>query len=313
MTQPIVLYAGFDKGTDPVTGLTVTVNVYRITRSSGASSQIVTAGSATALGDGVYLYAIGSADLQTYDYLAAFKTTGDVDKKTVWAMYPPLANAYATELARLDAAISSRNATTPLDSTATQAAAAAALAAYDPPTKAELDAGLAGVPDALLDGEEASAGVTIRQAIAASGSASDPMLNEASGYPSNSLGGIIASINPAQVTIVSPVATDGTSITLIRGDDYLNADNRALTFSGDSWPTLTGGAVALIVDINGTPTSYAGTITGAGECYVELTDTQTAAMTPGTYSYDLQATLDNVTSSVVTLVQGLLLVQADVR
>ena len=311
MTQPIVLYAGFDKGTDPVTGLTVTVNVYRITRSSGATSQIVTGGSATALGDGVYLYAVASADLQTYDYLAAFKTTGDVDKKTVWAVYPPLANAYATELARLDAAISSRNAVAPLDSTATQAAAAAALTAYDPPTKSELNAGLAGVPDALLDGEEASAGVTIRQAIAASGSASDPMLNEASGYPSNSLGGIIASINPAQVTVTSPVATDGTSITVVRGDDYLNTDNRALTFTGTNWPTLTGGAVALIVDINGTPTSYTGTITGADECYVELTDTQTAAMTPGAYSYDLQATLSN--GSVVTVIQGLLLVTADVR
>ena len=50
---------------------------------------------------------------------------------------------------------------------------------------------------------------------------------------------------------------------------------------------------------------------GRGECYIELTDTQTAAMTPGAYAYDLQATLSN--SSIVTLVQGLLLVTADVR
>lgn len=49
----------------------------------------------------------------------------------------------ATELARIDAAISSRNATAPLDSTATQAAAAAALNAYDGPTKAELDSAVA--------------------------------------------------------------------------------------------------------------------------------------------------------------------------
>lgn len=115
------------------------------------------------------------------------------------------------------------------------------------------------------------------------------------------------------MTIVSPVATDGTSITLIRGDDYRNADNRALTFSGDSWPTLTGGAVALIVDVNGTPTSYTATVTGAQSCYVELTDTQTALLTPGAYDYDLQATLAGVDGSVITLVQGLLLVSADVR
>lgn len=320
MTQPIVLYAGFDKGTDPVTGLTVTVNVYRITRSSGASSQIVTAGSATALGDGVYLYAIGSADLQTYDYLAAFKTTGDVDKKTVWAVYPALANAYATELARLDATVSSRNAVAPLDSTATQAAAAAALAAYDAATGADV-AGIsiptaATIADAVWDetnADHTTIGST-GAALTAAGGAGDPWsVSTGTAYASDTFGGHVKSITPGAVTIVSPVATDGTSITLIRGDDYLNADNRALTFSGDSWPTLTGGSVALIADINGTPTSYAGTITGAGECYVELTDTQTAAMTPGTYSYDLQATLDNVTSSVVTLVQGLLLVQADVR
>lgn len=43
----------------------------------------------------------------------------------------------STELARIDATISSRNATTPPDATAIQSAAAAALAAYDPPTRAE--------------------------------------------------------------------------------------------------------------------------------------------------------------------------------
>ena len=108
-----------------------------------------------------------------------------------------------------------------------------------------------------------------------------------------------------------PVA--GTSISIIRGDDYLSADGRALTFGGATWPTLTGGTVALIMDINGTPTSYAGVITGAQSCYVELTDTQTALLTPGAYDYDLQATLAGVDGSVITLVQGLLLVSADVR
>lgn len=319
MTQPIVLYAGFDKGTDPVTGLTVTVNVYRITRSSGAASQIVTAGSATALGDGVYLYAIAAADLQSYDYLAAFKTTGDVDKKTVWAVYPPLANAYATELARLDATVSSRNATAPLDSTATQAAAAAALTAYDAATGADVAA--ISVPSAAtvasavwedLTADHTTVGST-GAALTAAGGAGDPWsVSTGTAYASDTFGGHVKSITPGAVTIVSPVAADGTSITVIRGDDYLNADNRALTFSGDSWPTLTGGAVALIVDVSGTPTSYTGTITGAQSCYVELTDTQTTALNPKkTYDYDLQATLSN--GSVVTLVQGLLLVVADVR
>ena len=145
----------------------------------------------------------------------------------------------------------------------------------------------------------------------AAGGAGDPWsVSTGTAYASDTFGGHVKSITAGAVTIVSPVATDGTSISIVRGDDYLNTDNRALTFSSDDWPTLTGGAVALIVD-DGTPTSYAGTVTGAGACYIELTDTQTAAMTPSAYDYDLQATLSN--GSVVTLVQGLLLVQADVR
>ena len=151
-----------------------------------------------------------------------------------------------------------------------------------------------------------------RQRARRRGGGGDPWsVSTGTDYASDTFGGHVKSITAGAVTIVSPVATDGTSITLIRGDDYLNADNRALTFSGDSWPTLTSGAVALIVDEDGTPTSYAGTITGAQSCYVELTDTQTVAMWIGLYDYDLQATLSN--GSVVTLVQGLLLVQADVR
>jgi hypothetical protein len=130
-------------------------------------------------------------------------------------------------------------------------------------------------------------------------------------YAQGTAGYILGSINPAQVTITSPVATDGTSITIVRGDDYLLTDNRALTFTGATWQSITGATIALRVNFAGTVTSYAGTVTAADSCYVALTDTQTAAMTPGTYDYDLEATLSN--ASVVTLVQGKLLVQADVR
>lgn len=51
----------------------------------------------------------------------------------------------STELSRIDVAVSTRNAIAPLDSSATQAAAAAALVSYDPPTKGELDAAQAAI------------------------------------------------------------------------------------------------------------------------------------------------------------------------
>ena len=70
--------------------------------------------------------------------------------------------------------------------------------------------------------------------------------------------------------------------------------------------------MALIVRF-GTMTSYAGVVTGAAACYVELTDTQTALLPPGVYDYDLQATLAGVGGSVITLAQGTFTVSADVR
>ncbi len=173
----------------------------------------------------------------------------------------------------------------------------------------------AAVADAVWDealSGHSTAGTT-GAALTAAGSATDFLSVVVPGsYASGTAGYILGSINPAQVTVTSPVATDGTSITIVRGDDYLNTDGRALTFAGATWPTLTAGTVALIVDTSGTPTTYAGTITAATSCYIELTTTQTTALSARrTYDYDLQATLSN--GSIVTLVQGRLLVSEDVR
>ena len=112
------------------------------------------------------------------------------------------------------------------------------------------------------------------------------------------------------LTIVSPVAATGGAVTIIRGDDYLSTDGRSLAFSGTTWPVITGSAIALIIRFP-TVASYSGVVTGAAACYVELTKVQTAAMTPGTYDYDLQATLTD--ASVVTLAQSSFTVLADVR
>ena len=120
-------------------------------------------------------------------------------------------------------------------------------------------------------------------------------------------------IGTATVTVVSPVSASGTAVTIIRGDDYLLTDGRQLAWSSSSWPTLTAGTVKLRVKFgkNAAVTEYSATLTGAQACYVALTTTQTAAMVPGVYNFDLQATLSNL--SVVTLVQGALSVWEDVR
>jgi hypothetical protein len=57
------------------TGLTVTVDLWRIAFADGAATEVVTGGSATEAGDGIYLYRYDAADLALYDYVAVFKTT----------------------------------------------------------------------------------------------------------------------------------------------------------------------------------------------------------------------------------------------
>jgi hypothetical protein len=107
----------------------------------------------------------------------------------------------------------------------------------------------------------------------------------------------------AQVTVVSPVTAGGTTINLLYGDDYYQADGRALSFVNLNGPVLTGGTVALSVISSTGLVSLAGVITDAHTCYVEITAAQIANIGSGVWSYNLEATL--VTSAhVVTLVAG---------
>ena len=315
-TVKMLALAQFVASKAGATGLTVTCDVdeYDVDAAT-VDNAFLTAQSMTHVRNGIYRLFFDGDD--TLLYVATAKTSdSSVDQQQIPAVVVRL-----DRVNNADALTSSRLATasytTAPDSTAIQAASAAALTAYDAATAADV-AGIsvpsvASVADAVWDeatADHSTIGST-GAALAAAGGAGDPWSSVASAYPSGTFGDIVYRINPAQVTVTSPVATDGTSITVIRGDDYLNTDGRALTFSGATWPTLTGGAVALIVDIYGTVTNYAGTVTAATACYVELTDTQTGALTPGAYNYDLQATLSS--GSVVTLVQGLLLVAEDVR
>ena len=77
MAKDIVLGGFFTHATDltGVTGLTVTIDVWSVTLADLTKSEVVTAGSCTEIGDGVYAYRIASADLQTYLYFAILKTS----------------------------------------------------------------------------------------------------------------------------------------------------------------------------------------------------------------------------------------------
>ena len=75
------------------TGLVPTIDVHRVTRSSGAHAEIVTAGNMTETGDGLYHYLLSGADLTLYDYSAVAKTAdATVDQQhlaclwTLWSL-----------------------------------------------------------------------------------------------------------------------------------------------------------------------------------------------------------------------------------
>lgn len=94
-----------------------------------------------------------------------------------------------------------------------------------------------------------------------------------------------------RVTVFTPVADD-LDVTLVRGDDYNADDDRALRWTG-AWPELTGTIAFTARRIaGGDPLlTAAGEITGAQEVQVELVGTDTDDLRPGTYRYDVQATL----------------------
>ena len=298
MSVTIRLWAFYELSADSTgaTGLTVTCDVDKVAKATGAVTRVTTGGAAAEMANGVYSYAVANvSDLDTYDYVGVFKTAATtVKSKHVPSLQQDLIAGLTTLLGLVDVAVSTR------------LAAASYVAPTTPPTAAAIS-------DAVWD--ELTAGHTVTgstgAALSAAGGAADPLLNDVPGsYPSGSAGAALGRIGSNTVTIVSPVADTG-EITLIYGDDYLYADGRALTFTGTTWPVITGGTIALIVQSPPYPLSLAGVVTGAAACYVSLTSAQVSSIGNGVFAYDLQVTLSN--SHVVTLQQGTILVQPDVR
>lgn len=111
-------------------------------------------------------------------------------------------------------------------------------------------------------------------------------------------------IGSVTVTVVSPVASDGTTLNLVRGDDYANADGRALTFTntGVAWPSLAGATVTFTVGGVAKTCTVTQATAPNQSLYAELTAANTEALGIGTYDYDVQATLAG--GRIDTLIRG---------
>lgn len=92
------------------------------------------------------------------------------------------------------------------------------------------------------------------------------------------------------------------NITLYVGDDYYDADGRALTYDFTSGPSLSGATVKFKVPASST--QITGTVSGVTVKF-EVPKATTSLWIPDTrYTYEVEATLSN--SHVVTLVTGVL-------
>ena len=123
---------------------------------------------------------------------------------------------------------------------------------------------------------------------------------------------VVAGIGGADVTISSPVASDGTTVTIVRGDDYNSADGRSIIWTGataDQWPDLSGATVVLTA-INQNDilrkTLTVTQATGTQQFNMQLTNEETE-ITSGRYKYDVQATL--ASGNVITMLAGELIVK----
>lgn len=123
---------------------------------------------------------------------------------------------------------------------------------------------------------------------------------------------VVAGIGGADVTISSPVASDGTTVTIVRGDDYNSADGRSIIWTGataDQWPDLSG-ATLVLTAINQNDilrkTLTVTQATGTQQFNMQLTNEETE-ITSGRYKYDVQATL--ASGNIITMLVGELIVK----
>ena len=100
------------------------------------------------------------------------------------------------------------------------------------------------------------------------------------------------------------------ALTVVRGDDYLAADGRALDFLDELgvWPTLTGATIAFEMRnaASEVGTTAGSVIVGSGggkQVRVELSAAFTSARSTGEYTYHVRGTLAN--GHVITLRNGI--------
>lgn len=195
---------------------------------------------------------------------------------------------------------------------------AAAFTAYDPPTKAELDAAQSVIISALPPSPPSPSDIAAEvESVLADDFAAvgDPLLSSVpGGYASGTAGHALGRIVGAEITAISHVARNG-RVDVVAGYDYLAADGYALEWNEQAhWPDLTGATVSLeIIVKDGDDLSLGGSVAG-GKVLVDVSAEQTTTLGTNpsaqgyrTHGYRLQAVL--ATGNTVLLERGSFMVE----
>jgi hypothetical protein len=124
---------------------------------------------------------------------------------------------------------------------------------------------------------------------------------------------VLLTSTPLTLVISNPVAADG-SIVLVKGDDYLAADGRSLTWSSSLWPDLTSATITLNANkSSGNSNQGSTTFTANGSVTsntnprvvsVDLPNAVTSLLASGAYGYSFEVTATLSDTHKVTLVMG---------
>jgi hypothetical protein len=271
------------------TGLTVAVDIY-----NPSGTQIVTAGSATALGGGLYTYTLTSNNSSEGEYAAIFKTTDStVDAQHIPSLWvlgrAGVENLDATTSSRLASsgytapansdivAIKSKTDALPSDP-ADQSLLEAAIAAVTVPSastvasavRSELSVELGrvdqNISSRLASSAYTAAPTTAQIATAIEGS----LLNESDGQAVlNAIVGAIGNTNISEVALVAAIRTD-----IERAGGKLDSVPTAAANASAVWGTatkeITGGTVTTLTNSPSVPSAAAIASATRSELAVEL-------------------------------------------
>jgi antitoxin component HigA of HigAB toxin-antitoxin module len=286
VSNPVKFVAFFTANKTGTTGLTVTVDIY-----NPSGSQIVTGGSATAIGGGLYSYTLSTNNSAEGEYAAIFKTTDTtVDSQHIPSLWvlgragvenldaatstrlassgytapsaaPTVAairaemDTNSTKLANLDATVSSRLATSGY--TAPSAAPTVAAIRQEMDSNSTKLANLdASVSSRLASSAYSAAPTTAQIATAVEGS----LLNEADGQAVlNAIVGAIGNTNVSEVSLVAAVRADlervGGKIDSIPTTAAPTAAANATAVWGAASKTITGGTVDTLTNSPSVPSA----------------------------------------------------------